>query len=172
MTQKIAWEKYLNINQKLLNLLLENPLEYYNKLEHYKTTYGYDFIKKIINISTHEIYCGNHLHALVMITGNLIFDVPDYKKIWGINKSLDDSFASKICKKLLDYGINYSQVDYHDRTPYQNILLKDNYSSRYNNKTLKKTIQQFIINDLNKNFNFKTQNSNQFKKKVRFNTNN
>ena len=155
MTDKIIWQEYLTINQKLLILLLENPLEYYNKLEYYKNTYGDDFIKKIINISTYEIYCGNHLHALVMITGKLIFDIPDYKKIWGINKSLDDSFASKICKRLLDYGINYSQVDYYDRTPYQNILLKDNYSSRYDNKTLKKTIQQFIINDLNKTFNFK-----------------
>lgn len=167
MTQKIAWEKYLNINKKLLNLLLENPLEYYNKLEHYKNTYGYDFIKKIINISTYEIYCGNHLHALIMITGNLIFDLPDSKKnIWGINKSINDSLACKICERLFEYGINYSHIDYHDRTPYQNISLKDNYSSRYNNKTLKKTIQQFLINDLNKNFNFK-----QTKKIVTFNIN-
>ena len=37
--QNISWQEYLNINKKLLNLLLENPLEYYNKLEYYKKNY-------------------------------------------------------------------------------------------------------------------------------------
>ncbi len=150
MSKIISWDQYLNINKKLLNLLLDDPLEYYNKLEYYKNKFGEDFIKKIINISTYEIYCGNHLHALVMITGNLVFDLPESKNIWGSNKSLDDSFASKISKRLLDYGIDYTKVDYYDRTPYQNISLKDNFSARYNNKILKKTILQFLINDLNK----------------------
>lgn len=156
MTDKIIWQEYLTINQKLLILLLENPLEYYNKLEYYKNTYGDDFIKKIINISTYEIYCGNHLHALTMITGNLIFDLPDSKKnIWGINKSIDDSLACKICERLFEYGINYDDNNYYNRTPYQDIKSKDNYVSRCNNNMLKKYIQLKLINDLNKKFDFK-----------------
>ena len=42
-------------------------------------------------------------------------------------------FHLKISKRLIDYGIDYTKVDYYDRTPYQNISLKDNFFSRYNN---------------------------------------
>ena len=43
----------------------------------YRKTFGIQFIKKVININTYEIYCGNHLHALVMINFKQfsIFDI-------------------------------------------------------------------------------------------------
>ena len=155
--------------------MLENPLEYYKKLEYFKKTYGYNFIKTIINISSHELYMGNHLHGLILITGDLIFENTQNKQIWGINKSINDSISSKILTRLIEYGINIKNINYYKQTPYQSLIDKKSYTSRYNNNILKKNLQKYLIDDLNKKFDFKlnttqltypkSKNSNQFKKK-------
>ena len=155
MVKKISWNDYLAVNKYLLQLLLDNPYKYYKQLESYRKTFGIQFIKKVININTYEIYCGNHLHALVMITGNLVYSTSDEKKtIWGINKSLSDSVALKICKRLLEYGVDYNYLNYYNENPYQSCIDNSAYTSRYNNKLLKRKLRDKMIKDLNQKFEF------------------
>ena len=157
MVKKITNDDYIYVNKYLLDYLLTDPNTYYHKLEYFKNIYGSEFISKIINWPTHEIYCGNHLHALVMITGKLFNDTQDNleKKIWGINTSVDDLLSSKICERLFDYGIDYNSVNYYNQTPYECSIEKNSYNSRYNNKLLKRKLRKQRIDDLNKNFDFK-----------------
>ena len=68
MVKKITNQDYEYVNKILLDYLLTDPKTYYEKLEYFKNLYGQEFISKIINWTTYETYCGNHLHALVMIT--------------------------------------------------------------------------------------------------------
>ena len=111
MVKKITNKDYQYVNNDLLDILLIDPAKYYEKLQYFKDMFGLEFINKVINMSPYEIYCGNHLHALVMITGNLVYSTSDEKKtIWGINKSLSDSVALKICRRLLEYGVDYQNV--------------------------------------------------------------
>lgn len=151
MVKKMSWNDYLAVNKYLLQLLLNNPYKYYKQLESYRKTFGIEFIKKVININTYEIYSGNHLHALVMITGDLVFSTPDEKKqIWGINKSLSDSVASEICLRLLEYGVDYNCINYYKENPYKSCIENSNYTSRYNNKLIKRKLRDKLINDLDK----------------------
>lgn len=157
MVKKITHDDYIYVNNYLLDCLLTDPNKYYEKLEYFKDTYGLEFISKIINWSTYETYCGNHLHALVMITGKLINNNKENieKKIWGINTSVDDLLSSKICERLLEYGINYNSVNYYEETPYQISIQKNSFVSRYNNKLLRRILRKQLIVDLNKKFDFK-----------------
>tara|TARA_Y100000741_G_scaffold275985_1_gene215857 strand:+ start:10932 stop:11402 length:471 start_codon:yes stop_codon:yes gene_type:complete len=156
MVKKITQDDYIYVNNYLLNCLLTDHNKYYEKLEYFKNIYGLEFISKIINWSSYETYCGNHLHALVMITGKLINDTQENieKKIWGINTSVDDLLSSKICERLFEYGINYNSVNYYEETPYQCCIQNNSFTSRYNNKLLKTTLRKQLIHDLNKNFDF------------------
>ncbi len=154
MVKKITNKDYQCVNNDLLDILLIDPAKYYEKLQYFKDMFGLEFINKVINMSTYEIYCGNHLHALVMITGNLVHKNGD-KEIWGINKSVSDLISSKICDRLIEYGINYNDINYYEETPYQCAIQNNSYTSRYNNKLLKRRLLKQLINDLNKKFVFK-----------------
>jgi len=154
MVKKITNKDYEYVNNYLLDILLIDPDKYYEKLKYFKDMFGLKFISKVINMSPYEIYCGNHLHALVMITGNLVHKNAD-KQIWGINKSVSDLISSKICDRLIEYGINYNDINYYKETPYQCAIQHNSYISRYNNKLLKRRLLKQLINDLNKKFVFK-----------------
>lgn len=120
-------EDYSNIEEedsRLISLMLLNKLEktptvYYYELCELKNKYTPEFISKIINdISSPYIYNGNHLHALVYLTGKLDNDLYDEETdFYGKKNYIFENLSIHILDELIKYDIDLFCVNNMNYTP-------------------------------------------------------
>tara|TARA_B110000902_G_C14258637_1_gene568914 strand:- start:260 stop:718 length:459 start_codon:yes stop_codon:yes gene_type:complete len=107
------------ISSILLNKLETTPTLYYYELCNLKNKYTPEFISKIINdISNTYIYNGNHLHALVYLTGKLDNDLHDNELyFYGKNTYILENLSIYILEELNNYDIDLYCVNANNYTP-------------------------------------------------------
>ena len=71
-----------------------------------------------------------------------------------MNTTIDDLLSSKICERLIDYGINYNSLNYYQETPYECCIQNNSHNSKNKNKLLKGILRKQLIHDLNKDLRF------------------
>ena len=140
-------ERFSNISENLLTLLLENPEKYYEELCDLKNKYNMDLIKRIIDCQHYQSYMGNHLHSLIYV-GDLFYEETKEKNIIGSKISVSEDLGIKILDKLVEYNIDLYAENYYEESPLQN-LKSDGYTKRKNNLKFKKKLEKYYIDDLN-----------------------
>lgn len=124
------------ISLMLLNKLEKTPTLYYYELCELKNKYTPEFISKIINdISSTYIYNGNHLHALVHLTGKLDNDLYDEETdFYGKKSYIFEDLSIHILEELINYDIDLFCVNNMNYTPLD-CLFHKTCTTRKKNKT-------------------------------------
>ena len=144
------------ISHNLLDKLEKTPTCYYYELCELENKYSIDTITKIVNDTTYEnIFNGNHLHALVYLTGKLKNkkkndkehsdnDNSDNSEYSENNTNSDNSefygkysfvfpnLANYILEKLISYNIDLFCVNKNNHTPLDCLFI-NNITSRTRN---------------------------------------
>ena len=145
--QSATSTNYHSITKKSIKTLQSDPEKHYEYLCNLKNTYDYNFIKKLVDYNYHEAYMGNLLHALIYLTGDLVYN--DIGEIFGANTSINEELGIKILEKLIEYNTDIYFENYYEETPLQN-LKSNSYTKRKNNENFKKKLEKYYIDDLNK----------------------
>lgn len=128
------------ISLTLLNKLEKTPTLYYYELCNLKNKYTPEFISKIINdISNTYIYNGNHLHALVYLTGKLNNDLYDEDSdFYGKNSYIFENLSIYILEELINYDIDLYCVNNDNYTPLDCLFHKTCTTRKKNSKFITK----------------------------------
>ena len=128
------------ISLQLLNKLETTPTLYYYELCNLKNKYTPEFISKIINnISNTYIYNGNHLHALVYLTGKLNNDLYDEDSdFYGKNNYIFENLSIYILEELINYDIDLYCVNSDNYTPLDCLFHKTCTTRKKNSKFITK----------------------------------
>ena len=137
------------ISKDLIKIIQEDPDKYYKELCDLSLKYKRDFIKKIVNCTQYETYCGNHLHTLIYMVGDLFYEESKEKKIFGAHLSISEDLGIMILEKLIKYDVSLYNTNYYKENPLQNIS-SSSFTKRKNNTRFKRKLQQYYIDDLNK----------------------
>ena len=128
------------ISSQLLKKLETTPTLYYYELCNLKNKYTPEFISKIINdISNTYIKNGNHLHALVYLTGKLDNDLYDEdSEFYGKNSYVFENLSIYILEELIKYDIDLFCVNSDNYTPLDCLFHKTFTTRKKNSKFITK----------------------------------
>lgn len=106
----------LKISRNLLDILEIHPTIYYYQLCQLEEKYTPQHILKIINdTSYNKVYHGNHLHALVYITGLKKNELDS--STYGHNSFVFQKLAIQILDKLIEYNVDLYGINIEDKIP-------------------------------------------------------
>lgn len=129
-------ENYNDISDSLLLKLIHTPTVYYYELCNLQNIYSLEIIKEIINSGNNTINNGNHLHALVYVTGQLINN--DFSEhFYGSESYIFENLAIHILDELIKYDINLFHLDSNNKTPLDYLFHNTKYSRKKNKKFIK-----------------------------------
>lgn len=146
------------ISARLIKTLQEKPEKYYEELCKLKNDYTEEYVKKIVNCVQYDTYMGNHLHTLIYVVGDLVFEESKKKNIFGTKIKIDEDTGIEILEKLVEYGVDLYNKNYYEETPLQNLSSKG-LTKRKNNEKFKRKLQQYYIDDLNNELPLKSKNT-------------
>ena len=134
-------------SEELITTLENDGEEYYRELCNLKEKYTNEEIKKILNDTHYISYMGNHLHSLIYLVGDLVKE--PVQGVYGTNSSISEELGLKILEKFIEYDVDFYSENYYNEKPLEN-LNGIGHTERKNNNKLKKKLQDYYINNLNK----------------------
>ena len=129
------------ISHNLLDKLEKTPTCYYYELCELEKKYSSDIITKIVNDTSYEcVFNGNHLHALVYITGKLKnkkkndhnSEHNDNSEFYGKYSFVFPNLANYILEKLISYNVDLFCINKNNHTPLDCLFI-NNITTRTKN---------------------------------------
>lgn len=123
------------ISHNLLDKLEKTPTCYYYELCELEKKYSSDIITKIVNNTTYDkVFNGNHLHALVYITGKLKNKKKNdhNSEFYGKYSFVFPNLGNYILEKLISYNVDLFCINKNNHTPLDCLFI-NNITSRTKN---------------------------------------